>query len=62
MCDWFDSSAIVSIPMSEVESPLCFMPVQRIACRCTHASLKLDLPCGNEEVFVAIPLVGDFNF
>ena len=61
-CNWFGTSAVVTTPMSEVESPLCFMPVQRIAFRCAHAFLKLDLPCGNEEVFVAIPLVRDFHF
>lgn len=58
---WFGTSAVITHAFEEGVSPTRFMPVQRIACRCAHAIMTLDLPHGNEKVFVAIPIVRNFH-
>ena len=55
-CDWFGSSAIVYIDIDEPLSSKCFIPVQRIACRCAHAVIPVDFNGIVETVFVACPL------
>ena len=44
--DWFGTSAIVSDLFQEADCPFRYMPVQRIVCRCAHASMTLDFPTG----------------
>ena len=59
--DWFGSSAIVTDLSQEDDLPLMYMPVQRIVCRCAHASMSLEFPTGKEHVMIAIPLTRPFN-
>lgn len=59
--DWFGASAIVSDLSPEADCPFRYMPVQRIVCRCAHASMSLDLPTGKEQVMIAIPLTRHFH-
>ena len=58
--DWFGTSAIVSDLSEEADCTFRYMPVQRIVCRCAHASMTLDFPTGKEEVMIAIPLTRHF--
>ena len=50
--NWFGTS--VTDLSQEADFPLMFMPVQRIVCRCAHASMSLDFPTGKEQVMIAI--------
>ena len=59
--NWFGASAIVTNLSQEADFPLMFMPVQRIVCRCAHASMSLDFPTGREQVMIAIPLTRHFH-
>ena len=59
--NWFGTSAIVTDLSQEADYPLMFMPVQRIVCRCAHASMSLDFPTGKEQVMIAIPLTRHFH-
>lgn len=58
---WFGTSAVVTHTLEEANSPVCFIPVQRIACRCAHAKTTLEFPHGNENVLVAIPIARNFH-
>lgn len=54
--DWFGISATVCINMFENSSSSNFIPVQRIACRCTHVLAPIDFPNIRETVFIASPI------
>lgn len=54
--DWFGQSAIVSSTLDEIEASCCFMPVQRIICRCACAVLNVNSASIPESVFVACPV------
>lgn len=54
--DYFGQSAIVSSTLDEVETACCYMPVQRIACRCASAVLNVNSESIPETVFVACPV------
>ena len=53
---WYGISATVSTDITEPPDACCFMPVQRIACRCAHAKLLVDFRTHKETVFLAIPI------
>ena len=54
--DYFGTSATVCCNISEPLGPCCFIPVQRIACRCAHALISVDFNGVIETVFVACPV------
>lgn len=53
--DWFGTSATVCTELYEL-SGCSFLPVQRIACRCAHGTLKINFDSHTENVFVACPV------
>lgn len=55
--DWFGVSAQVRSNLSEIPDTCSLMPIQRIAYRCAHASLRVAFPNYYEEtVFIACPI------
>ena len=54
--DIFGTSATLCFNMYEQESPCAFLPVQRIACRCAHATLPIQIGVVNENLCVACPI------
>ena len=56
--NWFGMSAVMCKNFTYVDSPCCFMPIQRIANKCAHGILKIIIPPNHssEEVFIAIPI------
>ena len=54
--DYFGTSAIVCEQSFEQPNACCFIPVQRIACRCAHATMPVKFDDITETVFVACPI------
>ena len=57
----FGTFAVVTDLSEEADFPLMFKPVQRIVCRCAHASMTLDFSIEKEQVMIAIPLTTHFH-
>jgi len=60
--NWFGVSAILSSTLDEVDSPCCYMPIQRIMHQCASGVITVDFDLLSESVFVAIPLGTKFCF
>ena len=54
--DYFGRSAIVCEESVEECSACCFIPVQRIACRCAYATMPVQFEDITETVFIACPI------
>ena len=54
--NWFGMSAIVCDDCFESQEACCFMPVQRIANKCTFAKLNVKFDDYEDSVFVACPI------
>lgn len=54
--DFYGVSATVCIDMFHASSCCCFLPVQRIACRCAHVIMPVNLNSVTETVFIACPV------
>lgn len=54
--NWFGVSATVCTDLNELSNYSLFLPVQRIACRCAHAIMKVQFPSHTETVFVVCPI------
>ncbi len=54
--DWFGTSATICTDLYELNGN-SFLPVQRISCRCAHATLKVQFDSHTpDSVFVACPI------
>ena len=58
---YFGTSVIVAQRLEATESPMRYMPVQRIACRCAHMLTQLQFSGSNEDVMIAIPIARNFS-
>lgn len=54
--DWFGASATICTDLYELSELTTFLPVQRIASRCAHATLTVDFGSHQQNVFVACPI------
>ena len=54
--DWYGSSATVCANMFEYPAACCYLPVQRIACRCASIVMPVDFNELTETVFIACPI------
>lgn len=54
--DWCGVSARLCTDIFETPSACSFLPVQRIAYRCAHATLPMDFTTHKETVFAACPI------
>lgn len=54
--DYFGRSAIVCENEYEGRNPCCFIPVQRIYCRCAHGIIPVKFGSITETVFIACPI------
>lgn len=55
--DWCGTSATVCTNVFEFPSACCFIPVQRIFCRCAYITLPVRFRDSTETVFVASPVL-----
>ena len=58
---WFGNSVIVTQCLEAAESPMRYMPVQHIPCRCAYMSTQLQFSRNTEDVTIAIPIVRNFS-
>ena len=58
---YFGTSVIVAQRLEATKSPMRYMPVQRIACRCAHMLTQLQFSGSNEDVMIAIPIARNFS-
>lgn len=54
--DFYGVSATVCVNMFQPFNSCCFLPVQRIACRCAYAIMPVKLNDTIETVFIACPI------
>ena len=55
--DWYGVSATVCANINEGVSFCCFLPVQRIGCRCAYTIMPVEFGDYSEPVFIAcLPL------
>ena len=54
--DMFGVSATLCLDLYEDGSPCAFLPVQRIACRCAHATLPIPVDGVTENLYIACPI------
>ena len=59
--NYFGNSVIVAQRLEVAESPMRYMPVQRIACRCAYMLTQLQFSSNTEDVTIAIPIVRNFS-
>lgn len=59
--NYFGNSVIVAQHLEATESPMRYMPVQRIACRCAYMFTQLQFSSSTEDVTIAIPIVRNFS-
>ena len=60
--NWFGVSAVLSSTLDEIESPCCYMPIQRIMHRCASGIIAVDFGLMSERVFVTVPLGTKYCF
>ena len=53
---WYGVSATICSTMFEIPAACCFLPVQRIFCRCAYIIMAVNFPEILETVFVACPV------
>ena len=54
--DWYGVSATVCANVYEGVSVCCFLPVQRIGCRCAYSVMPIEFGEFSECVFIACPI------
>jgi len=48
-CNWFGNSVIVSYLYESNNSPMNYMPIQRVVCQCAHTSIEIKFSSGTEQ-------------